>query len=77
MFYLNMVDYAVFFPLPSTLTWDTCLTLWGTHGFYLNHVIPLGPSKSCRVGGGDFLDLTWAWTFDWDLASGFSIATLV
>ena len=27
MFYLNMVDYLVFFPLLSTLTGDTFLTL--------------------------------------------------
>ena len=26
MFYLNMVDYTVFFPVLSTLTWDTLLT---------------------------------------------------
>ena len=27
MFYLNMVDYPVFFLFLSTLTWDTFLTL--------------------------------------------------
>ena len=27
-----MVDYPVFFPLMSTLTWDTFLTLRGTWG---------------------------------------------
>ena len=41
MFYLNMVDYPVFFPLLSTLTWDTFLTLRVTWSFYLNHVLPL------------------------------------
>ena len=37
MFYLNMVDYTVFFPVLSTLTWDTLLALRSTWGFYLNH----------------------------------------
>ena len=46
MFYLNMVDYTVFFPVLSTLTWDTLLTLRGTWGFYLNHLILLRASKS-------------------------------
>ena len=50
MFFLNMVDYPVFFPSLSTLTWDTFLTLRGTWGFYLNHVLPPRPSKSYRVG---------------------------
>ena len=49
MFFLNMVDYPVFFPSLSTLTWDTFLTLRGTWGFYLNHVLPPRPSKSYRV----------------------------
>ena len=40
-----MVDYTVFFNSFSTLTWDTCLTLGGTWGFHLNHVIPLNPLK--------------------------------
>ena len=39
MFDLNMVDYPGFFPLLSTLTWDTNLTLRGTLGFYLNHIL--------------------------------------
>ena len=52
MFFLNMVDYPVFFPSLSTLTWDTFLTLRGTWGFYLNHVLPLKPFKSYRVGWG-------------------------
>ena len=30
MFFLNMVNYPVFFPLMSTLTWDTFLILRGT-----------------------------------------------
>ena len=51
MFFLNMVDYPVFFPSLSTLTWDTFLTLRGTWGFYLNHVLPPRPSKSYRVVG--------------------------
>ena len=50
MFFLNMVDYPVFFPSLSTLTGDTFLTLRGTWGFYLNHVLPPRPSKSYRVG---------------------------
>ena len=52
MFYLNMVDFPVFFPLLFTLTWDTFLSLSGTQGFHLNHVLPPGPFKSyIRVGG--------------------------
>ena len=50
MFFLNMVDYPVFFPSLSTLTWDTFLTLRGTWGFYLNHVLPPRPSKYFGVG---------------------------
>ena len=46
MFYLNMVVYTVFFNVLSTLTWDTLLTLSGTWGYYLNHLIPLRPFKS-------------------------------
>ena len=46
MFSLNMMDYTVFFPVLSTLTWDTLLTLRSTWGFYLNHLIPLRPFKS-------------------------------
>ena len=40
MFYVNMVDYPVFFPLMSSLTWDTFLTLRGTQRFYLKYVLP-------------------------------------
>ena len=40
-----MVEYTVFFPVLSTLTWDTLLTLRSTWGFYLNHLIPLRPFK--------------------------------
>ena len=50
MFYLNMVDWPVFFPSLSTWTWDTFLTLRGTWGFYLNHVLPRKP-WSYRVCG--------------------------
>ena len=46
MFYLNMVDYTVFFPVLSALSWDSLLTLRGTWGFYLNHLILLRPFKS-------------------------------
>ena len=46
MFYLNMLDYTVFFPMLSTLTWDTLLTLRSIWGFYLNHLISLRPIKS-------------------------------
>ena len=49
MFILNMVDCPLFFPMLSTLTLDTFLTVRGTWGFYLNHVLPLRPSKSYRV----------------------------
>ena len=41
-----MVEYTVFFPVLSNLTWDTLLTLRNTLGFYLNHLIPLRPFKS-------------------------------
>ena len=51
MFYLIMVGYHVFFPLLSTLTWDTFLTLRGSQGISLNHVLPPRPSKSCGWGG--------------------------
>ena len=60
MLYMNMVDYPVFFPVLSTLTWDTLLTLRSTWGFYLNHLIPLRPFKSVfdnlllEHGGLDF-----------------------
>ena len=37
--------------LLSTWTWDTFLTLRGTQSFYLNHLLPLRPSKSLRVDG--------------------------
>ena len=50
MFFLSMVDYPVYFPSLSTLTWDTFKTLRGTWGFYLNHVLSPRPSKSYRVG---------------------------
>ena len=36
MFFFNMVDYPVFFPMLSTLTWDTVLTPRGDWGFYQN-----------------------------------------
>ena len=44
-----MFDSPMFYLLLSTWTWDTFLTLRGTQGFYLNHVIPPRPSKSYRV----------------------------
>ena len=63
MFFLNMVDYPVFFPTLSTLTWDTFLTLRGPWGFYLNHVLPLTPYKSCGwVGGGGVGWWWWGYT---------------
>ena len=34
------------------VTWDTVLTPRGTWGFYLNHVIPQGATKSYGVVGG-------------------------
>ena len=46
MFFLNMLDYPLFFPSRSTLTLNTIATLSGTWGFYLNHVIPLIPFKT-------------------------------
>ena len=50
MFFLDRVDYPVFFLSLSTLTWDTFLTLRGTWGLYL--VLPSGPSKSYVWVGG-------------------------
>ena len=41
-----MVEYTVFFPVLSTLTQDTLLTLRSSWGFYLNHLIQLRPFKS-------------------------------
>ena len=35
MFYLNMMDWSVYFPSLSTLTWDTFLTLRGTFRAYI------------------------------------------
>ena len=52
MFILNMVDYPVLFPMLSTMTLDTFLTVRDTWGFYQNHVLPPRPSKSYRVVGG-------------------------
>ena len=46
-----MVDYPLYFPMLSTLTWDTFLTLRGPWGSYLNHLLPPRPSKSCGWGG--------------------------
>ena len=51
MFFLNMVNYPVFFPTLSTLTWDTVLTPRGTWGIYLDHIHLLTPFKSCGWGG--------------------------
>ena len=51
MFFLNTLNYPVFFPLLSTWTWDTFLTLRGTWGFYLKRVIPHRAFKSYRVVG--------------------------
>ena len=74
MFYLNIVDYIVFFPPLSNPTWDTFLTLRGTQGFYLNHLLPLRHYKSFGVDGTSsyilaqlatsmfsFLLSTWTW----------------
>ena len=69
MFFLNMVDYPVFFPTLSTLTWDTFLTLRGPWGFYLNHVLPPRPSKSYGVVGWVAHKIL----VDFTLASGLSI----
>ena len=45
-----MVNCPVFFPWLFTWTLDTFLTLRGTSGSYLNHVLPPIPYKSYRVG---------------------------
>ena len=79
----------MYFLLLSTWTWYTFLTLMGTWGFRLNHVLTLRPSKSLRVGGVGqvahkiletarvqiLLSHFWIWagTLDWDLDSGLSI----
>ena len=86
MFFLNMVDYPVFFPTLSTLTWDTFLTLRGSWGFYLNHVLPPRASKSYGVGWGGGGVVGWLkilvtaqvlefgiWDLDWTLDLGLSI----
>ena len=52
MFFLNTVNYPVFFPMLSTLTWDTVRTPRGTWGIYLDHIHPLTPFKICGWGGG-------------------------
>ena len=62
MFYLNMVDYTVFFPVLSTLTWDTLLTIrdtWGLLSTWVAHKI----LASAPVP----LELIWAFGpgFDW------------
>ena len=46
MFFLNIVNYPVFFPMMSSFTWDTFLTLRVTWGFYLNHVLQQRAFKS-------------------------------
>ena len=46
IFFSNLVDLPVYFPLMSTLTLVTIETLSGTWGFYLNHVLPLKPFKT-------------------------------
>ena len=77
MFYLNMVDYPVFLPPLSTLTWDTLLTLRGTWGFFLNHALPLRPFKRYRVvvvgwGGAQVpLELIWIWVWLGSAWAGF------
>ena len=48
---LFMVLFTVWF-MVWFMIWDTFLTLRGTWGFYLNHVIPHRDSKSYRVVGG-------------------------
>ena len=50
MFYLNMVNYSVFFLLLSTWAWNIFLTLRVTWGFYLKHLLLLRRSKSYIVG---------------------------
>ena len=52
MLFFNMVYYPMFLPMLSTLTWNTFLTLGGTQGFYLNHILPPGALKSYGVVGG-------------------------
>ena len=49
MFFMHMFDSPVFYLLLSTWTRDTFLTLRGTQGFFLNHVLPPRPSKSYSV----------------------------
>ena len=68
MFYLNMVDYPVYFPSLSTLTWDTFLTLRGTLGFFLKHVLPPSCDNSEAKICFPFFG------FGLDLASGLSIS---
>ena len=53
MFYLNIVDYPLFgFLWYLWSTWnDLGPTLRDTQGLYLNHVLPVRPSKNYSVGG--------------------------
>ena len=48
MFFLNIVDFPMFFLLLST--WNDFSGV--LRDWYLNLILPLRPSKSCRVGWG-------------------------
>ena len=81
MFFLNMVDYPVFFPMLSTMTWNTFLILRGSWGLGLLSE-PCTPTQTFKklgvggLGGGgpyDFSDSPGIWNLDWTLALGLSI----
>ena len=51
MFSLNMLDYPMSFLSLFTWTWNNFPTLRSNFAFYLNPVLPPGPSKSYWVDG--------------------------
>ena len=67
MFDLNMVDYPVFFPLLSTLTWDNFLKLRNTWSLNLNHVLPPRHAKRPKS------PLLFLLSFDMDFGPGLGL----
>ena len=67
MFFLNMVDYPVFFPSMSTLTLDTIVTLSGTWGYLAHKILVSAPVPlELILTGFDWVG-TGPWVFGfWD-----------
>ena len=62
MFGLNMVDNPKFFLFQSTRNiLEHLLTLRGTQGWYLNHVLPIRPSKSYSQGWVGLWPMRFKW----------------